>query len=87
MMNHPWVQEQAKAAAAKLLKEPHKDDAARLTHAYRTTLGRAPTKAEQAIALEYVREAAGSGKGADVAAAWADVFHAMFASMDFRYVE
>ena len=83
MMNHPWVLEQSKAAAAKLLKEPHKDDAARLEHAYRTTLGRSPTKAERAIALEYVGTAA-TGKET---VAWANVFHAMFASMDFRYVE
>ncbi|MEX2212504.1 MAG: DUF1553 domain-containing protein [Phycisphaeraceae bacterium] len=87
MMNHPWVQEQSKAAAAKLLKEPYKDDAARLTQAYRATLGRAPTKAEAAIALEYVREAASGGKATEAQAAWANVFHAMFASMDFRYVE
>jgi hypothetical protein len=84
MMNHPWVAEQARAAATRLLAEKQwTDDRARLARAYRLTLGRAATPAEERAGLAFVKDSAAE----PAVEAWAQVFHALFASMDFRYVD
>ena len=79
MMNSPFVQEQSKAAAARLLAESLADDAARITRAYRLALGRVPTAGERAVAARFL-------KGKESLAAWTGLFHALFASAEFRYV-
>ncbi|MBM3980773.1 MAG: DUF1553 domain-containing protein [Planctomycetes bacterium] len=78
MMNSPFVLEQSKHAAARLLAEKHADDAARLTRAYRLALGRAPTDGERAVAARFLKDKAEKD-------AWAALFHALFASAEFRY--
>jgi Protein of unknown function (DUF1553)/Protein of unknown function (DUF1549)/Planctomycete cytochrome C len=81
LMNNPFVMGQAKAAARRALAVPG-DDAARMTWAYRTALGRVPTEGERAVALRFV-----AGKeGAARQAAWERVYQALFACIDFRYV-
>ncbi|HLY12691.1 MAG TPA: DUF1553 domain-containing protein [Planctomycetota bacterium] len=80
LLNSPFVLEQAKGAASRLLSEPLADDRARVLRAWRLTLGRAPTEGEAAVALQGVAAAATPERG------WASVFHALFASLDFRYV-
>ena len=80
LMNSPFVREQARHAAARLLAEPHRDDRARIVRAYRWTLGRAPTAAESGIALRHLPGAE------DARSAWAQVFQALFCSVEFRYV-
>ncbi len=63
LMNHPFVLEQAKHAAARLLAESHADDAARVTRAYRLALGRAPTDGEREVAKRFLaREARAEGR-------------------------
>ncbi|MBP3960574.1 DUF1553 domain-containing protein [Gemmata sp. G18] len=79
MMNHPFVLEHSKRAAARLLGEKHADDTARITRAYRLTLGREPTLGERAVAERFL-------KGKPDADGWTAVFHALFASAEFRYV-
>ena len=79
MMNHPFVLEQSKHAATRLLAERHADDAERIARAYRLVLGRAPTRSEREIAARFL-------KGKTEKDAWAAVFHALFASAEFRYV-
>src|SRR5258706_10514366 len=84
MLNHPWVSEQARAAATRLLAEKGwPDDPARLARAYQLTLGRPPTPAEQQSSLAFLQQSATDMPQE----AWSQVFHALFASMDFRYVE
>ncbi len=78
MMNSPFVLDQSKHAAARLLAEKHADDAARLTRAYRLALGRAPTAGERAVAARFL-------EGKAEKDAWAALFHALFASAEFRY--
>jgi hypothetical protein len=80
LLNHPFPIEQARDAAARLLAEPLTDDAARLNRAYRRTLGREPTAGEREVMMRFL------GRGDDPREAWAAVFHALFASADFRYV-
>ena len=54
------------------------EEAQRVERAYRTTLGRLPTAKEKEIALRFVT----SEK-----ATWERLYQALFASVDFRYVE
>ncbi|HET6576665.1 MAG TPA: DUF1553 domain-containing protein, partial [Fimbriiglobus sp.] len=82
LMNHPFVAEQAGHAAARLLAEGLPDDAARVTRAYRLALGRTPTDGERRVAMKFL-----AARADDPKAAWAAVFHALFASADFRYVD
>ncbi len=80
MMNNPFVLEQAKQAATRLLAEAYPDDSARLTRAYRLALGRPPTGGERAAAAKFLAGRAPQD-------AWSLLVHALFASADFRYVE
>jgi hypothetical protein len=80
MLNNPFVIDQARHAAERLLADKDcADDPARLQCAYRMTLGRPPTGQERRIAMEFLKGSA------DPQDAWARVMHALFASMDFRY--
>ncbi len=85
MMNHPLVREQARAAAARLLAEPLPDDAQRLRLAFLRVLGREPMAGEIDAALGYLRSS--TEGGSSPLDGWADVMHALFASLDFRYVD
>lgn len=80
LMNHPFVREQAKLSAQRLLAERLADDDARLNRACRLALGRMPTAGEQPIARKTLQGTS------DATEAWTDIFHALFASPDFRYV-
>jgi hypothetical protein len=79
MLNSPFVVEQSKHAATRLLAEKHESDAARLTRAYRLALGREPTAGEREVAARFL-------KGKNEKDAWTALFHALFASAEFRYV-
>lgn len=82
LMNHPFVREQAEAAAARLAKGASMNERERIANAYRLVLGRDATSAEQALALEHLARSEG-----DSGTAWAQLFHALFASADFRYLD
>jgi hypothetical protein len=71
LMNNAFVLDQAKAAAGRLVSEPHADDRARIVRAYRLALGRPPSEAEVAVATGHP---------------WTSLFHALYASIEFRYV-
>ncbi len=79
LMNSPFVMEQARATARRLLALP--DDQARLDDLYRRALGRAPTKAETQSALRFVAECP------ETVEAWAGVCLATFGCTEFRFVE
>ena len=81
LMNHPFLLEQSRHAARRLLAEPGLDDPGRIDRAYRLVLGRPPTESELRIGLDCVGEAS----PAEAEEAWAILFQALFASIDFRY--
>jgi hypothetical protein len=83
MMNSNFVLNEAKAAAAKILKEEGLDDQQRLVLAYKTTLGRIPSDEEKSLALAYLRKQGGSTNQQD---AWGGILHGLFACLDFRYL-
>jgi hypothetical protein len=80
LMNHPFVREQARAAAKRLLGEKISNDEVRLLRVHRLVLGRLPTEGEMVVAKKCLNTEA------DAVEAWTDIFHALFASVDFRYV-
>jgi Protein of unknown function (DUF1553)/Protein of unknown function (DUF1549)/Planctomycete cytochrome C len=80
LMNHPFVLEQARHAADRLRAEKGLDDEGRITRAYRLALGRPPTDAERRIAAKFIAQAENADK------AWPLLYQALFASLDFRYV-
>ena len=88
LMNHPFVHEQAKLAAERLLAEAALDDMARVERAYRRALGRPPTERERALARQFVSDGEGgaTAEGAARLEAWSQLHQALFASMDFRYL-
>jgi len=81
LLNNAFVLDQAKAAAKRLLAEKGGGDRARVVRAWRLTLGRAPTEGEAAVALRGLAAAGDAEKG------WSSVFHALFASVEFRYLQ
>lgn len=83
LLNHPFVREQAEAAARRVIALPAMDAAARVDDAYRRSLGRAPTPRERALALRHLP----GGTPGMSEQAWTELFHALFASADFRYLD
>ena len=90
MMNDDWIITQSKQAARRLLRDADLDDPGRVRQVYRVTLGRAPTEAEEKLALNYVHtpvqdDNTKTSNGQEQR--WALLFQALFASVDFRYVD
>jgi hypothetical protein len=83
LLNHPFVIEQSRAAARRLLADPDLDDPARLTRIYRLALGRPPTERERTIGLEFL--ASGAPRPAHGEETWAMLVQSLFGSVDFRY--
>lgn len=84
MLNSPFVMDQAQQAAAKFLQSSSFDpgDVSRsVRDVWHICLGRGPSSAELAAALQTI------GEQPDSARAWSTLFHSLFASVDFRYVD
>jgi len=81
MLNNPFVLQQAKHAAQRLLSQKDGEDASRVVRAYRLALGRTPTATEQRLAAEYMAEAPANAREE----AWARFMQTLFASIDFRF--
>jgi hypothetical protein len=78
LMNNAFPAEQAKHAAARLTSMKFDTPDASIDYAYRLSLGRLPTDGERAIAKKYLE--------ANPKMGWQGLFHAIFASADFRFV-
>ncbi|HTG43330.1 MAG TPA: DUF1553 domain-containing protein, partial [Verrucomicrobiae bacterium] len=85
LLNHPFVSEAASRAAEFLLSRPALTSQARLRLAYQSALGRLPTPGESQVAEQYLPDPAASH--AEQVQAWQHLWHALFASLDFRYLE
>jgi hypothetical protein len=83
LLNSPFVMEQARRAAQAALALTV-DDEARLTRAYRTALGRLPTERERDVVTRFL---SGKATSEQRQAGWERVYQALFASIEFRYVE
>ena len=80
LMNNPFVRTQSEAAAKRLLTEELIDNTARIKNAFRRTLGRNPTSSEREILLKFL------GQEKDGTKAWGTIFHSLYGSLDFRFL-
>ena len=80
LLNSPFIHEQARIAATRLLAEPG-DDSARLDHACRITLGRLPAASERESLTRGLAAAESPQEG------WIHVFTALFGCIYFRYLD
>jgi hypothetical protein len=93
MMNSPFVMEQSKHFAGRLLADDQLSDPQRLELAYRLAVSRRPSPNEAAEALEFLKAAttsdeAGSAKLPEAhAAAWSALCQTLYASSEFRYLD
>ncbi|MBL9168540.1 MAG: DUF1549 domain-containing protein [Verrucomicrobiales bacterium] len=81
LLNHSFVRDRAARTAERLLKEVPDDDATRLRRCYRLILGREPNESETRLMLGHAR-----GPGSPESK-WTEMVHALFASVDFRYLD
>ena len=92
MMNSPFVMNQSRLAAQRLLRETGLDDASRVQLAYQRMLTRPATPAEEQRALEYIAQASKEtnkklpGVRNQKMVAWAVFCQALFACAEFRYL-
>jgi hypothetical protein len=84
MLNSQFVMEQARAAAERALADRALNDEERIERAFREMLGRKPTPAEHEIAMATVSDAS-AGKP-EQQEAWERLFQALYACVDFRYL-
>ena len=84
-MNDPFVMHAAQQAAARSLARQDLDDAGRIDLAYRSALGRAPSQAELQTSLGFIQSATAAGAKAEEA--WTQLWQAIFASLDFRFLD
>ncbi len=84
LLNHPFIVEQSKLAAARALASSS-TDAERLAEAFRAALGRAATDAERATCEKFL-----AGADADRerrTEGWSQLYQSLFGCLDFRYLE
>ncbi|MEX0716864.1 MAG: DUF1553 domain-containing protein [Planctomycetaceae bacterium] len=86
LMNSPFVQEQSRGAAKRLLAREGLDRDARIAFACEETLGRPPNQSERKLLLSYL-DPADPESSADLERAWGAIYHALFACVDFRYLD
>ncbi len=83
MMNHPLVIEQSEAAAGRMPEDFQFDTVAGVQHAYYQVLGRAPSPAEQNVAVDFVDC---GGQTPSRQARWAMLYQTLLECVDFRYL-
>ncbi|MFO1041728.1 MAG: PSD1 and planctomycete cytochrome C domain-containing protein [Planctomycetaceae bacterium] len=96
LMNSPWIIEQSRHAAQRLLNETSLDDSGRVTLFFQRALSRSPTSEEQARSLRYLAEAEPiiTAPKADSLTAeqkhlesWTSFCQTLFASGEFRMLK
>jgi len=83
LLNHPWMQDQARHFAERIVREVPEGDAARIERAYQLLFGRKPRDAELTVAQTILQ-------GADPAVAnagWVDLAHVLLCSNEFIYID
>lgn len=85
LMNSEFVMEESEKAARRLLREnPAATEEDLLNQAWLRTLARLPDESERTTALDFLRQ---TESAVEPSAAWARLFHSLFASIDFRFLK
>jgi hypothetical protein len=85
LMNHPFVIEQSRQAAIRMVKGTPGNDETKIRRAYRLALGRFPAGKELKIAVEFVQDSPSESLESQIAL-WTQFYQSLFASIDFRYL-
>jgi hypothetical protein len=85
LLNDPFVHDQSKALAQRLLKQADLDDEGRIHSAYQLTLARKATDKEIDRVEAYLSDCEASQRGSKELA-WAGFCQALLGSAEFRYV-
>ncbi|HYG78285.1 MAG TPA: DUF1553 domain-containing protein [Planctomycetota bacterium] len=83
-MNSPFAVEQSREAAKRLVAEAPAGTA-RIQRAYARALGRPPSAEELKLAENFLANA--NGNSPEATAAWAQFYQALFACVDFRFID
>ena len=83
MLNNPKVMQYTELAAKRFSQMSEIDDARRMTLLSLAILGREPTETEITVSLAYVNKSENEEQRLQN---WARVIQAVFASVDFRYI-
>jgi hypothetical protein len=88
LMNDPWIMDQARHAAERILAERDLDDVARLDRLYVRALGRPATATERQLAIRYLSLDLDPGANSPQqrVSAWTNLCQIVFGCIDFRYV-
>jgi hypothetical protein len=88
LMNDPFVVEESRRWAEKLLGEKSSTAASRLGRTYEEAFGRPPTETELRDAESFLRkQAALLGKPIDDPAVWADLCHVLLNTKEFIFIQ
>ena len=85
LMNNPFVMEQSRHAAERLLADESRAVSEQVELAYRFALSRKPSALESQQLLDYL--SACESDGAQPLDAWSGIFQTLFGSAEFRYLE
>ena len=80
LMNHPLVMQQAAAAAERLLAAGEMSVDERVVEVYRQVVGRVPSGVEAELARKFIGNS-------EEAARWGLLYHTLFQSLDFRFLD
>lgn len=83
LLNHPWMQEQARHLAERLVREIPEGNEARIERAYQLLLGRKPQEEE----LEIAQSVVSGADGAVPNVGWIDLAHVLLCSNEFIYLD
>jgi hypothetical protein len=88
LMNSPMVIESARVMSGKVLKDPTDvSDEQRIDRVYRGVLGRFPSPEESALSLDFLNDfVADTASETPHQDAWQNLIHALFGSLEFRYM-
>ena len=81
LLNSPWIRAQARQAAQRLLADPGSNQD-RVDRAFVRALGRPAGEEERRLVSLFLDRFDG-----EPVEAWSEVFHALFACLDFRYLD
>ena len=85
LMNDPFVAEQAKLWAKRVLAEPKLTDEQRVALMYQTAFARSPTASEKDAVLAFLRQQ-GDKREAGDPQTWSDLAHVLMNSKEFIYI-
>jgi hypothetical protein len=87
MMNNPFILEQSRLWADRVLAEQHPSPEARIQRLYEMAFTRPATSNELAFAIEFLKEQGHAYSGPNDPRTWADLCHVLFNVKEFLFIE